>query len=325
MMKLKIVSLCVTSKCNLDCIHCREPESKNTEIKIDTLYKLIDELVEIGVKCIGITGGEPFMHQNILELIEYISEKKVMYNFTSNGLISDANIRALKKSKNLNVLAISLDAPEQKLNDYMRGNGSYDMAVDAIKRCISNKIRVCLTTTVFKKNLNTFPKIFDMTANLGVKIHGMRFYIPSGKGEKGKGEFELNTNEYRSFIKYWLKEKKRRINKMILTAEEPLICLINKRECKQCAAGKSYCTILSNGDVTPCAFIPLHVGNINKESLYDIWHKSEILINLRKTNKLKGKCMSCNLNEICGGCRAFAYAKNNDIFGEDPRCWKKEK
>jgi len=87
-----------------------------------------------------------------------------------------------------------------------------------------------------------------------------------------------------------------------------------------CIAGKGMFYIKPNGDVWPCAFLPIKAGNVLEEDPYDIWTKSEVFLSLRDRSNLKGKCGDCNYKDVCGGCRARAYAFSNDFLSEDPLC-----
>jgi radical SAM protein with 4Fe4S-binding SPASM domain len=87
-----------------------------------------------------------------------------------------------------------------------------------------------------------------------------------------------------------------------------------------CHAGVSYFSLRPNGDVYPCTFLPINVGNIREQSLHDIWYNSKILNQLRDRRNLKGKCGTCEYRETCGGCRGRAYTCTGDYFESDPSC-----
>ena len=87
-----------------------------------------------------------------------------------------------------------------------------------------------------------------------------------------------------------------------------------------CTAGCNFLYIQLNKDVLACTAITEPCGNLNTESLYEIWENSKQLVDLRTRKNLKGKCSSCKRKEICGGCRAYALATTGDINGEDKFC-----
>jgi AdoMet-dependent heme synthase len=81
-----------------------------------------------------------------------------------------------------------------------------------------------------------------------------------------------------------------------------------------CMAGFYYCRIYPNGDVTPCPYLPVKLGNINEKSFKEIWFNSPIFKALRDPKTLKGKCGKCEYNQLCGGCRARAYGLSSDFI-----------
>ena len=88
-----------------------------------------------------------------------------------------------------------------------------------------------------------------------------------------------------------------------------------------CGAGRLYCALQPNGDVSPCVFMPgLTVGNLRKDSFMNIWHNSGVLASLRDRAQRHGNCGLCEYRFICGGCRARALAYFDDVLAPDPGC-----
>jgi radical SAM protein with 4Fe4S-binding SPASM domain len=90
-----------------------------------------------------------------------------------------------------------------------------------------------------------------------------------------------------------------------------------------CGAGRLYCAISPEGNVQPCVFLPLAVGNLKTERLEDIWFNSPVFKDLRDREKLKGRCGNCEYKFVCGGCRARAFTYHNDYLMSDPGCIRK--
>jgi AdoMet-dependent heme synthase len=86
-----------------------------------------------------------------------------------------------------------------------------------------------------------------------------------------------------------------------------------KQWIRGCIAGLYYCRIYPNGDVTPCPYLPIKLGNVREENFKKIWLNSELFKALRDPNSLKGKCGICEYKDLCGGCRARAYGLSSDF------------
>ncbi len=86
-----------------------------------------------------------------------------------------------------------------------------------------------------------------------------------------------------------------------------------------CPAGKYYCRITPEGDVTPCPYMPVAAGNVRRSSFADIWGSAPVFDDLRGS-RLGGRCGACEFSQICGGCRCRAYAAHGNYLAEDPAC-----
>jgi radical SAM protein with 4Fe4S-binding SPASM domain len=86
-----------------------------------------------------------------------------------------------------------------------------------------------------------------------------------------------------------------------------------------CPAGKYYCRITPEGNVTPCPYMPVSAGNLREHSFADLWQSAGVFNDLREP-KLGGRCGVCEFSKICGGCRCRAYATYGDYLAEDPAC-----
>ena len=90
---------------------------------------------------------------------------------------------------------------------------------------------------------------------------------------------------------------------------------------KGCLAGGSFGFVSSTGDIQPCGFLDIKCGSIKNKPFSEIWQESDVLVKLRNSKLLNGKCGTCNHKNICGGCRARAYEITGDINATDPICW----
>ncbi|MFX1507428.1 MAG: radical SAM protein [Promethearchaeota archaeon] len=88
-----------------------------------------------------------------------------------------------------------------------------------------------------------------------------------------------------------------------------------------CATGLTYCGLSPEGNILPCApATHVHLGNILKNGLEDIWINNPVLCTVRNRSKVKGKCGECTHNLICGGCRVTAFGESGDWLASDPSC-----
>ena len=87
-----------------------------------------------------------------------------------------------------------------------------------------------------------------------------------------------------------------------------------------CGSGRFYMAMRPNGNLEPCVFFPLTIGNIREDDFEEIWRNNKVLNELRNKDLLKGKCGNCTYRYHCGGCRARAYGYFGDYLAPDPGC-----
>ena len=105
----------------------------------------------------------------------------------------------------------------------------------------------------------------------------------------------------------------------ILWEQNPSSPLLKNYAHGSCPAGKYYCRITPEGDVTPCPYMPVAAGSLRATSFADLWRTAPVFDALREP-KLGGRCGACEFSKICGGCRCRAYATHGDYLAEDPAC-----
>src|SRR4030065_528506 len=165
--KIDYLRLSVTDRCNLRCIYCMPSNGiklyKQSEVlSYEEILKAVEMLAELGVEKIRITGGEPLLRENILELIEFLGKIKGIDNIslTTNGILLS---KYVKKLKNLGIerINISLDTLDaHKYKEITRG-GDLKIVLNAIAKAlkieINNvKINVVISDYLDKKDIEGF-------------------------------------------------------------------------------------------------------------------------------------------------------------------------
>ncbi len=331
---LLLVSIDLTSKCNLNCKHCGSisVEDKN-ELTINEIRDVIKEISGFKPERIVFSGGEPLLKKGIFDLLEYTHELGINTYMPSNGTLITSDIAKKLKKVNLGGIVISLDGNEE-IHDKIRGKkGTFEKAINAIKYLVDEGLKVTIKLTVMKWNMDQYKYLVDLTKELGVEEFALKRYIPAGKMKVNKKELLVAPEEYKEVVdKAWVYAQKKGIKMM---SRDPVIIpylykekIENKYKDKLndeilggCLAGISICNIDNKGNVSPCGFVPKFAGNIRKDYFSDIWNNSSLFKKLRKRDCLKGKCKFCKYINLCGGCRAMAYSLKGDIFEEDPYCF----
>ena len=292
----------------------------NADLSTTDVFRVIDEIEQLGVFRIGFSGGEPFFREDFLDILDKCSQKNIRIGITTNGsLINDVVVKRLAALKTLELVQISLDGPNAQTHNYIRGNdNSFKEALNAIELLKKVGIKVGVVTTLMKTNVDLVPKIVDLIEELGVSVYGARRFIPVGKGSSRTKELLISIDEYKKHLYYWnnlyLNNKS-----LQFTIEEPLLALIDNQS-HICQGGNSYGAITADGDVRSCIFLPVSFGNVKEKTLKECWDYFKTT-NAMDTSLGNSKCSICTLVNICGGCRAMAYAEYGDVKGYDSLCF----
>lgn len=338
----------VTNACNLKCRHCYADagRARKDELSDEEALKLVDRLSEIGVTIIAFSGGEPLVRRNILDLIERASDNGMYTSIATNGtLISKEKAMELKKA-GLRYAQISLDGATAETHDSFRGiPGAFDKTIQGIRNSVDEGFFVSVATTTTKMNLSEVPAIIDLSNDLGVKWFMAFNFVPTGRG-RDVLEIDLSPEEREHLLNIMF-EKMDEVECDILSTA-PQFARVALQNCGGggtivvpthfsntrvdkdlynltefiggCGAGRFYMAIRANGDIEPCVFFPLTVGNVRNDDLMDLWRNNEVFEALRNKDILQENCGSCEYRYHCGGCRARAYNYFNDFLSPDPGC-----
>lgn len=316
-----VLSWNITRKCNLKCSHCYiNATNKELKKELTTIQakNLIDQISEVSKPLLILSGGEPVLRNDIFELIKYGVSRGLKMGLGSNG--SFINIAVAKKLKKagISTVSISLDSINPQKHDNFRGvQGSWKKAVDAIKFLRQNNILVQVNTTVTQQNYEEINEIISFVETLGVENFHLFFLVPTGRGVKLD---DITPKKYESMIKnVFKKTSKHKLNIRPSCAPQFMRITSNKgidmrQWIRGCIAGLYYCRIFSDGEITPCPYLPIKLGNIKEKNFKEIWFNSSFFKSLRDFKSLEGKCGYCEYNNICGGCRARAYGLSSDFI-----------
>ena len=317
----------VTRRCNLNCMHCSISEAETTELSTEEGFSLIEDAAKLGAVKFAFTGGEPLVRRDIFELVEYAASYDMQVVMATNGTLIDEDVASRLKKAGLYRAAISIDGIGAAHDEFRGVKGAFDAMMRGVNACKKVGLRVQFLTTVSKINLKEIPKIMDLANRLQVDRIYLVALIAVGRGRQ-ISDACLSADEMEQFFRLVL-ERQMKTNVWLkpicmpqfwafLEAEG--LCGAADRKFVGCTAGITRFHIFPNGDVAPCAYLPLKVGNVHSERFTKIIEKAELFQKFRN-REIKGRCGSCEHRFSCGGCRSRAFAAFKDPLAEDPVCF----
>ncbi|HVN73921.1 MAG TPA: radical SAM protein [Methanoregula sp.] len=337
-----------THRCNLKCVHCYQDaqQALPDELSTEEAKQVIRELAKEGVVVIAFSGGEPLMRKDFFEIAAYAHQHEIYVALASNGTLITPEVADRIFRAGVDYVEVSIDGKDAASHDAMRGiPGAFDRSVAGIKNCVAKGIFTCIATTVTSANYDELPEIYALGKTLGVRRVMAFNFIPTGRGT-AISEKDITPCQREDLLKYILSVNHGGASPDILSTAPQFARVALEAEGSGCVpvghfhngeglggktrmladfiggcgAGRLYCCIEPSGDVQPCVFLPVAVGNIRDLPFSEIWHSAPVLRELRDRTLLEGQCGNCKNNLVCGGCRARAYAYFGNFHAPDPGC-----
>ncbi len=321
-----LVSWNTTNQCNMFCDHCYRDAGVKLEDELSTAEarNLIRQIKAAGFKIMIFSGGEPLMRPDIYELAAFASEQGLRAVMGSNGSLITPEVAAKMKAAGFMAAGISLDSLEpEKNNSFRKLENAYELTVQGMKNLKAVGLPFQIHTTVMDWNDAELEAITDFAVEIGAMGHHIFFLVPTGRAVNIEEE-ALRVVAYEKTIARVMEKQKTVSIEIKPTCAPQFIRVADKkgiplRFTKGCLAGISYCIISPTGQVQPCAYLDIPLGNVRDMPFDIIWRENEVLRQLR-TMDYHGKCGRCDYKSRCGGCRARANYYNGDYMAEDSWC-----
>lgn len=320
-LSLDLVYLEVTRACNLRCIHCYNEAGlkREKEMKTDEILGIIKALSEIGVIDVVITGGEPFMRKDIFEIIRAIRSKDMRFSVFTNGVMLDKAFVGMLADCGPRFVAVSLDGAVKPTHEKIRGEGTFENTVNAIKLLIAAGIKVRVNHTLTAESVPELKNFMGLMDALGVNdVYFDRFdslgrgkehagmVIPVEKGHEIKSLLDsFGAGKYTGLKNYSPGIK-------VIAADDKNLCGVGINSCYIKANGEvSFCPVMSGSDFT--------VGSLLENRIQELWTADKWDALRKATPDTIPECRDCPGKNIClGGCKAKAYNEYGVFSRPDP-------
>jgi AdoMet-dependent heme synthase len=367
-----VVSWNLTYRCNLACEHCYLDaggtplvDTKNfadrSELNTEECFRVIDDIAAFAPECVTIlTGGEPLLRRDILEIVQRAAERGLWVVVGTNGVRITENVAARLAEAGARGLSLSLDALDPDRHDRFRKvRGAWRNTVEGAEILNRTGLPFIVQTTAGSHNCGELDGIAAFAhERLAAKVWNLYFLVPTGRGQFVS---DMTPAQYDDVLASLYRIQRTYDRRMLVNAKcaPHYIKTVLEHEGAHtepaapdgessgapfdlaqgaprwsgvsqirtysggaggCPAGTHYMGIRPNGDVTPCPYLPVFAGSLRTASLKDLWTSSELFTGIRRRASLGGRCGACEMNGHCGGCRARAYGMTGDLMAEDPLC-----
>jgi len=329
------VDWAITTRCNLDCLHCVGMEEGETSH--EEAIKIAREIIALKPRWIILEGGEPLMRPDLTEIGTMFRDAGIeVFLITNGNAFTEEKLRELV-SYSPKIL-FSIDGATQEVYEYTKRGASFDVAREWARKCADAGIFHGITTVLSKTNLGQMGDLIKLTEDLGGERVIFLPLKPFGEGEITKSYYEeqlLSPQEHEDAIK----EVYGSGTSLDIFYDEPFLWNLSRKhgfsleeddsgvtipDIEGCAAAYSL-YIQTSGSVRPCMFCQedLNFGNATREPLAEIWERmrnSATITGWFDQSLRKGTCGECPQFSSCGGCLARTLKLTGDLLEADPSC-----
>ena len=326
----------ITDRCFGRCKHCYQSSFHSvSEQPVSALKEIASHIMsqlDVPVS-INLTGGEPLLYKDLFELMTFLSTFSNLdeLNLITSSLGMDSStIKELKKIDKLKSVKISLESHIPAVNNYIRGEGHFQIAAGNINSLARAGIPVIIMAALGSYNYTCVEGLCALAAELGASGVIFERYVPMGQGEKLRSEV-LNKWQWNEVLRAICRIGDLDAEEESLPAYKAFWIDIPDTEIAftassisingaLCNLGSSSMALMPDGTVFPCRRLPVPAGRIPdctmKQLLETLSQYSPEVLRKKMKNV---KCGSCDI-EGCGGCRALSHALGGGMHGSDPLC-----
>ena len=333
----------ITRRCNLKCVHCRSSsglEAKgHPDFTLDEAKRVLDDIASYAKPVVVLSGGEPLLRPDVFEIATHGTGLGLRMCLATNGTLVTQEICGKIKAAGIKMVSLSLDGASAEVHDDFRCQpGAFAGTLNAARLFKENGISFLINSSFTKRNQVEIPKIYQLAKEIGATAWYMFMIVPTGRGEDIMDEL-IAPEDYEKLLVWHYDMEKGEKDILVRPTCAPNYYRVVLQQAKEqgddyqrrtlqfstggskgCLAGQLISLIDVDGNVLPCSYFPMAAGNIREKSFKEIWERSELFQDLRNFKAYKGRCGTCEYVNVCGGCRARAYAVTGDYMAEEPYC-----
>lgn len=310
-MQLKELSFEVIQRCPNYCIHCSSNSNSQSKhiISYRAFKQTIDDAVDLGLSRVCISGGEPFLHPDIMKFVQYAKEHKlevfiytsgITFNSTGNRDCIGKDVLEKLKAVGLDRVIFNVQSSDEDLyNTIMGTENCFDLMKTSIVNSVQSDLFCEIHFVPMKINFDRIDSVLEMAQELAVKKVSFLRLVLQGRALQNKHMVETTEN-INSQLKSMLNSLKEKYPDIDIRIGIPL----SSGNTHRCNASFNKLIIRYDGAVFPCEAFKyicaidgqksVKPDNINTASLKDIYYNSEFISILRsEINEFKSHGVGC--------------------------------
>jgi SynChlorMet cassette radical SAM/SPASM protein ScmF len=324
----------LTEGCNLRCRHCwiapkyQGENNSYPSLDLDLFKSIIEQAKPLGLTGVKLTGGEPLLHPQIHELLEFVRSEEIRLTVETNGVLCTPELAEKIAACKDPFVSVSLDGAEAETHEWVRGvTGCFDETMNGIRNLVDAGLRPQMIMTIMRYNKEQMEQMVRVAESLGAGSVKFNILQPTARGEKMHFSGEALDIEELVDLGKWVENTLSAATDLNLYYDHPMAFRPLGKMFGNNGDGWGTCGILSilgvlaDGSYALCGIgetvSDLVFGHASKDILEHVWTNTSVLQEIREElpQKLEGICGHCLMKEIClGSCLAQNYYRSKNLW-----------
>ena len=324
----------LTEGCNLRCRHCwiaPKYQSENNPypaLDLDLFKSIIEQAKSLGLTGVKLTGGEPLLHPEIKEILEYVRTKDLRLTVETNGVLCTSELAQKIAACKSPFVSVSLDGTDAATHEWVRGvTGCFEAALQGIRNLAEVGLRPQVIMTIMRQNKEQMESVVRLAESLGAGSVKFNMLQPTARGERMHFTGESLEIEELVDLGKWAEKTLSAATNLNIYYDHPIAFRPLGKIFGENGDGCSVCGILgilgvlADGSYALCGIgetvSDLVFGHASTDVLEHVWAETSVLQEIREAlpHRLEGICGNCLMKEMCfGSCLAQNYYRSKSLW-----------
>ncbi|MGW4567866.1 pyrroloquinoline quinone biosynthesis protein PqqE [Streptomyces sp. NPDC004561] len=317
----------LTYRCPLACPYCSNPlnlAGYRDELTTDEWLRLLTQAEALGVLQCHLSGGEPLLRRDLVELVAHAHELGLYTNLITSALGFSRPRAEQLRAAGLDHVQISIQSDEPTVSDRIAGTPSFHRKIEAMGVVKELGWPLTMNVVLHRYNIDRVADVIALAEEVGadrVELANTQYYGWAWRNRDALLPSRAQLQAAEGVVRAAGERLRDRMDIIYVIPD------YYSRYPKPCMGGwaSRQLTVTPNGDVLPCPAaqsLPLPRASVREAPLARIWAEAPVMTAFRGTDWMPEPCRSCPRRELdFGGCRCQAFLLTGDAARTDPVCY----
>lgn len=298
----------LTWRCDHKCVHCYLTERRQPELDLAECVDLLDQLAEAGAMMLLISGGDPFLRPDALDILRAARARTFDVRINSHGNHIDDRVADALAEMGVSRVALSVYSAEPGPHDAVTLiPGSQAKTLAAARRLIARGVPVRFKTPVMVQNRESFQTVGPLSESMGATWELDAHIVPDDQSDFGLCSIGVHPTDRMVAMLHDLARHRAHVTPITELVDTP-------SEARTCSAGTASAFISPDGRLFPCINWRDPIGDLRETPFAALWRDSPAVRRQRAITRASylGDCDGCGFHGKCGYCPGISHAETGD-------------